>query len=85
LALNGLLDRRWPSPAEQMPWTFATVGKGHGVDWWGQFVDDLASCGRAHTLAIEHEDPSVPAEVGIKAAAGLLARACGGQTEGNAT
>jgi sugar phosphate isomerase/epimerase len=84
LALNGLLDRRWPNPPDQMPWTFATVGKGHGLDWWRQFVNDLASCGRARTLAIEHEDPFVPAEVGIKAAARLLARACGGQTEGDA-
>jgi sugar phosphate isomerase/epimerase len=29
LALNGLLDRRWPNPAEQMPWTFAVPGRGH--------------------------------------------------------
>jgi sugar phosphate isomerase/epimerase len=85
LALNGLLDRRWPSPPEQMPWTFATVGNGHDIAWWTQFIDDLASHGQAHTLAIEHEDPFVPPEVGIKAAGRLLARACGSQTDGDPT
>ena len=28
LALNGLLDRRWPRPPEAMPWNFAVVGRG---------------------------------------------------------
>src|SRR5438552_2945333 len=31
LALNGLLDRRWPEPADQMPWTFAIPGRGHDL------------------------------------------------------
>ena len=26
MALNGLLDRRWPEPAAEMPWTFAVPG-----------------------------------------------------------
>jgi hypothetical protein len=29
LRVDGLLDRRWPNPAEQMPWTFAVPGRGH--------------------------------------------------------
>ncbi len=82
LALNGLLDRRWPNPPELMPWTFATVGKGHDVTWWRQLITDLADYGRAHTIAIEHEDPFVPPELGIKTAARLLATACGGEVEG---
>jgi sugar phosphate isomerase/epimerase len=84
LALNGLLDRRWPNPAELMPWTFATVGQGHDGVWWEHFIKNLASYGRAHTIAIEHEDPFVPPELGIKAAARLLATACGVEAEGAA-
>jgi sugar phosphate isomerase/epimerase len=85
LALNGLLDRRWPNPPETMPWTFATVGHGHDCVWWRDFVNRLGSNSRAHTLAIEHEDPFVPPVVGIKAAAQLLATTCHKTFEGATT
>lgn len=75
LALNGLLDRRWPRPAEAMPWNFAVVGRGRDDEWWTRFVAQVVARGRAHTIAIEHEDPFVPAEVGVGEAAALLARA----------
>ena len=42
LALNGLLDRRWPEPAAQMPWTFAVPGRGHDLAWWTGLVRALA-------------------------------------------
>jgi sugar phosphate isomerase/epimerase len=72
LALNGLMDRRWPSPPEKMPWNFATVGRGRDAAWWHKLVADLSATS-AHTFAIEHEDPFVPAETGIPEAAQLLA------------
>lgn len=75
LALNGLLDRRWPLPPEAMPWNFAVVGRGRNEEWWTRFVAALCAKGRLQTIAIEHEDPFVPAEAGVKAAAGVLARA----------
>jgi sugar phosphate isomerase/epimerase len=73
LALNGLLDNRWPQPPKDMPWNFATVGRGHAAAWWRDFLTDLRSGGHAHTIAIEHEDPFVPPRIGIKEAARLLA------------
>jgi sugar phosphate isomerase/epimerase len=72
LALNGLLDQRWPHDPERMPWNFATVGDGHDGDWWAAFTDALDATS-AHTIAIEHEDPFVPAEEGVVRAARLLA------------
>lgn len=75
LALNGLLDHRWPQPAEAMPWNFAVVGRGKDEDWWRRFVSALCAKGNIQTIAIEHEDPFVPAETGVKEAASLLARA----------
>jgi sugar phosphate isomerase/epimerase len=71
LALNGLLDARWPVPPEQMPWTFAVPGSGHDLDWWTGLVNALAgsSC---QVISIEHEDPFIPAEVGVPEAADLL-------------
>lgn len=72
LAINGLLDRRWPRPPEAMPWNFAVVGRGKDRDWWTGLVADLAARGRVHTIAIEHEDPFVSPEEGIGEAAALL-------------
>ncbi len=71
LALNGLLDRRWPKPAEQMPWNFAVVGRGHDPAWWTGLMRSLATS-RVQVVSIEHEDPFVPPKVGIPEAARLL-------------
>jgi sugar phosphate isomerase/epimerase len=71
LALNGLLDRRWPEPADQMPWTFAVPGRGHDLAWWTGLVRALAGS-RAQVMSIEHEDPFVPAETGVPEAARVL-------------
>ena len=75
LAVNGLLDRRWPRPAEEMPWNFAVVGRGKDQAWWNTFVREIAAAGRIHTLAVEQEDPFVAPEEGIVEAASVLATA----------
>lgn len=72
LAVNGLLDRRWPRPPEEMPWNFAVVGRGKNPAWWEGFVRQLAAAGGVNTIAIEHEDPFVPAEEGVAEAAAVL-------------
>ena len=71
LALNGLLDRRWPRPASEMPWNFAVVGRGRDAAWWRRFVSALGST-RITSIAIEHEDPFVDPEHGVPEAAALL-------------
>jgi sugar phosphate isomerase/epimerase len=75
LAVNGLLDRRWPRPPEAMPWNFAVVGRGKDPEWWTGFLSDLVTHGRVNTIAIEHEDPFVSPEPGIGEAARLLSSA----------
>jgi sugar phosphate isomerase/epimerase len=78
LALNGLLDRRWPRPPESMPWNFAVVGRGKDQAWWETFIRELvARSPRIQTLAIEHEDPFVTPEEGIPEAAAVLSTALG--------
>ena len=72
LALNGMLDSRWPNPPDQMPWNFATVGRGHGKEWWAQFVGLLRDEGFAGTISIEYEDPFVPVEESIVESARML-------------
>ena len=71
LALNGLLDRRWPEPADQMPWTFAIPGRGHDLEWWTGLVQALSGS-QAQVVSIEHEDPFTPALAGVPEAARFL-------------
>ena len=76
LALNGLLDSRWPGDPRQIPWDFAAVG--HGVNdpgWWRSFAVALADRTSARFLSIEHEDRLVTPEDGIPGSATLLAAA----------
>jgi sugar phosphate isomerase/epimerase len=70
LALNGLLDHRWPAAGSS--WRFATVGLGRPAAWWRAFLDALAERGVEH-VAIEHEDPLVPPLAGVAEAAAVLA------------
>ncbi len=74
LATSGLLDHRWPGPSSETPWRFATVGQGHDAAWWSSLVGWLEGTA-ARAIAIEHEDPDVPPEVGVPQAARLLAGA----------
>ena len=74
-AVNGMLDNRWPNPPEQMPWNFATVGRGHDVAWWRKFVGALRDTGFAGTISIEYEDPFVPVEESVLESARVLAEA----------
>ncbi len=34
LAFNGMLDHRWPTSPELMPWNFSVLGRGHDLAWW---------------------------------------------------
>jgi sugar phosphate isomerase/epimerase len=73
MALNGLLDSRWPNPPDEMPWNFATVGRGHDRVWWARFVALLQDHGFSGTISIEYEDPFVPVEQSVLESAQLLA------------
>ena len=70
LALNGLLDHRWPAAGSS--WRFATLGRGRPRGWWRTFLDALAARG-VDRVAIEHEDPLVAPLEGVVEAAALVA------------
>jgi sugar phosphate isomerase/epimerase len=74
MALNGLLDHRWPKTPEDMPWNFSVPGRGHNFDWWVGLVKRLQGS-QAKVISIEHEDPFVLPTVGVPEAAKFLARA----------
>lgn len=66
-ALDGLLDRT--------SWRYATVGRGHGHEWWVSFVRALRDAGYDGVVSIEHEDEAVSPEQGIAESGRALARA----------
>jgi sugar phosphate isomerase/epimerase len=74
-ALNGMLDGRWPGVPAEMPWNFATVGRGRDVAWWTEFVRTLSARGFDGTISIEYEDPFVQVQDSIVEAAQALAAA----------
>lgn len=74
LALNGLLDHRWPKDPSEMPWNFSVPGDGHDLNWWTEFVRSLEGS-KAKVISIEHEDPFVPAKLGVPRAAKFLKEA----------
>jgi sugar phosphate isomerase/epimerase len=67
VARHGVLDFRWPSTADEMPWHFAAVGRGHSAEEWRELVDALAQAGYTGPISIEHEDPELTPEEGIEA------------------
>jgi len=74
LALNGLLDSRWPGDPARTPWDFAAVGHGvHDAPWWASFAAALASRTAAPFMSVEHEDRLVPPEAGIARSVEVLA------------
>lgn len=74
LALNGVLDHRWPTSPESMPWNFSVPGRGHDLRWWVGLIKRLGGS-PAKVVSIEHEDPFVVASVGVPEAARLLQEA----------
>lgn len=74
LALNGLLDHRWPAEPAGMPWNFSVPGHGHDADWWVRFLARFADS-PVEAISIEHEDPFVDPKAGVPEAARLIRRA----------
>ncbi len=72
LPLAGVLDTKPYTDERNRGWIFRTVGYGHGVEWWKDFVSTLRLFGYDGVLSIEHEDSLVSAEEGLRKAAAFL-------------
>ena len=77
VARNGVLDTKEHTPDGERSWVYRVVGRGHGADFWRNFVRKLHGVGYDGALSIEHEDLSVAPEEGFREAAGLLGAALG--------
>jgi sugar phosphate isomerase/epimerase len=75
IARHGVLDFRWPGEVATTPWHFAAVGTAHSSGEWRTLLEALRRAGYDGTISIEHEDPRVDAETGIKLSLDGLRRA----------
>lgn len=72
---NGNLDVKSYGDIAGRSWVFRSVGYGHGVEWWKEFVSCLRTYGYDHVLSIEHEDGLMSPMEGLSKAISVLKEA----------
>lgn len=74
-ARNGNLDTKSYGDIGNRSWVFRSVGYGHGIEWWKDFVSTLRTEGYDHVLSIEHEDGLMSPLEGLRKALEVLRQA----------
>ena len=74
-AVNGTLDAKHYGDEINRSWIFRTVGYGHGLEWWGDFISTLRLVGYDGAISIEHEDSLMSSREGLSKAVALLKQA----------
>ncbi len=72
VARNGVLDTKSYGDILNRSWVFRSVGYGHGVEWWKEFVSVLRMVGYDYVLSIEHEDGLMTSMEGLQKAVSVL-------------
>ena len=71
---RGVNDWKDFSEIPKRAWTFRTVGYGHGLEFWKDFVYTLRLVGYDEVVSIEHEDPLMSRDEGLNKAIDFLNR-----------
>lgn len=74
-ARNGNLDTKSYGDILGRSWVFRSVGYGHSVEWWKDFVSNLRMVGYDDVLSIEHEDGLMSPMEGLRKALQVLKQA----------
>jgi sugar phosphate isomerase/epimerase len=69
---RGVLDWKNYGEVAKRAWSFRTVGYGHGMDFWNDFVSTLRIVGYDGVISIEHEDPIMSPNEGLNKAIEFL-------------
>lgn len=72
---NGNLDTKSYGDILNRSWVFRSVGYGHGIEWWKDFVSNLRMVGYDFVLSIEHEDGLMSSMEGLRKALEVLKQA----------
>lgn len=71
-ARNGNLDTKSYGDIMERSWVFRSVGYGHGIEWWKDFISNLRMVGYDYVLSIEHEDGLMSPIEGLRKAVDVL-------------
>lgn len=71
-ARNGNLDTKSYGDILERSWVFRSVGYGHGIEWWKDFISNLRMVGYDYVLSIEHEDGLMSPIEGLRKAVDVL-------------
>lgn len=82
-SLNGNLDTKSYGDILNRSWVFRSVGYGHTLGWWKDFVSTLRTIGYDHVLSIEHEDGLMSPAEGLRKAVEVLKAAVVSEPAGN--
>lgn len=74
-SLNGNLDTKSYGDIINRSWVFRSVGYGHTMGWWKDFVSNLRMVGYDNVLSIEHEDGLMSPIEGLRKAIQVLNQA----------
>lgn len=66
--VNGVLETKQHYDLQNRSWLFRTVGYGHTEQVWKDMVSALKIVGYDRTISIEHEDPLMSSEEGLRKA-----------------
>lgn len=75
IAINGCNDHKPYDRILERSWTFRTIGYGHDVKFWKDFVSALRTVGYDGVISIEHEDAMMSNEEGLRKALAVLQEA----------
>jgi len=70
--VNGNLDTKVYTLEKERSWVFRTVGYGHDLGFWKDFVSTLRMIGYDGVLSIEHEDSLMSGREGFEKAVAFL-------------
>jgi sugar phosphate isomerase/epimerase len=69
---NGVLDTKPYEDEAHRSWMFRTVGYGHGLSFWKDFVSTLRLIDYDYVISIEHEDTLMSTDEGVAKAVQFL-------------
>jgi len=75
VAVNGCNDHKPYDRIAERSWTFRTIGYGHDLKFWKDFVSALRLVGYDYVISIEHEDAMMSTEEGLAKALSTLKEA----------
>ncbi len=75
IAVNGCNDGKPYDRIADRAWTFRTIGYGHDVKFWKDFVSALRLVGYDYVISIEHEDAMMSVDEGLAKGVAVLKEA----------